>query len=111
MKNKNITAVDTRTIEWQCNGCDHLCKLLLDSSTRPKMIIECPNKPEWAAIPPRTIEEQATFIPDKRFIGVHAVTLRMLNELKRPRPSSKLLQAFISSIDIDLDELIKKGIL
>ena len=32
---------DTRTIEWQCTGCNHLCKLLTDSFVKPREIIKC----------------------------------------------------------------------
>ena len=33
---------DARTTEWQCSGCDHLCKLLLDSFVTPNKIVKCP---------------------------------------------------------------------
>lgn len=33
--------IDAKTVEWQCSGCDHLCKLLLDSTLKPNDIIKC----------------------------------------------------------------------
>jgi hypothetical protein len=37
---------DARTIEWQCSGCEHLCKLLTDSFIKPEEIVKC-NKQKW----------------------------------------------------------------
>lgn len=31
----DIKAVDTRTVKWQCSGCDHLCAILVDSYITP----------------------------------------------------------------------------
>ena len=36
---KDIKLVDAKTIEWQCSGCDHLCKLLTDSVVMPHELI------------------------------------------------------------------------
>ena len=37
--NGKIKVVDTKTIEWQCSGCDHLCKLLTDRVVMPHELI------------------------------------------------------------------------
>lgn len=33
--------IDVKTIEWQCIGCDHLCKLLTDRLIKPNRIVKC----------------------------------------------------------------------
>ncbi len=35
--------IATKTIRWQCSGCDHLCAMLLDEFMKPKDIVQCPD--------------------------------------------------------------------
>jgi len=45
MVNK-IGLVSTKTIRWQCSGCDHLCAMLTDESVSPKALVIC-TKSNW----------------------------------------------------------------
>ena len=38
--------IATKTVRWQCSGCDHLCALLLDELIKPEEIIGCA-KGKW----------------------------------------------------------------
>ena len=38
--------IETRSIRWQCSGCDCLCALLTDSSVDPDKIVSCKSK-KW----------------------------------------------------------------
>lgn len=40
-KKKDIPGFDAKTIEWQCSGCNHLCKVLTDRFIKPIDIIRC----------------------------------------------------------------------
>ena len=31
--------IDTKTVRWQCSGCDHLCAMLTDSIIKPTEVI------------------------------------------------------------------------
>jgi hypothetical protein len=33
--NEQIKQVESKTIHWQCSGCDHLCALLVDTVVVP----------------------------------------------------------------------------
>ena len=40
--------ISTRTVRWQCSGCDRLCAMLLDELIVPDEIIVCKKaKPLW----------------------------------------------------------------
>lgn len=41
MVKKDLDGIDTKTIEWQCTACCHLCKLLTDRFVEPSDIIKC----------------------------------------------------------------------
>ena len=38
--------IATKTIRWQCSGCDHLCAMLMDELIKPKDVIIC-LKSKW----------------------------------------------------------------
>jgi len=38
---KDIPGMDPKTIEWQCTGCNHLCRLLTDRLIIPDDVIKC----------------------------------------------------------------------
>ena len=41
----------TKTIRWQCSGCDRLCALLTDELVQPQKIIRCPYaKAKWRIV-------------------------------------------------------------
>lgn len=40
-KKEDIPGFDAKTIEWQCTGCNHLCKVLTDRFIKPTDIIRC----------------------------------------------------------------------
>ena len=33
--------ISTKTVRWQCSGCDHLCALLIDDLIIPEQLIKC----------------------------------------------------------------------
>lgn len=43
MKDNQLMIIDTITIDWQCTGCEHYCKLLTDRFITPKQIVTCKN--------------------------------------------------------------------
>ena len=38
---EDIPGFDAKTIEWQCSGCRHLCKVLTDRFINPNDTIKC----------------------------------------------------------------------
>lgn len=40
-KKEDIPGFDAKTIEWQCSGCNHLCKVLTDRFIKPNDTIRC----------------------------------------------------------------------
>ena len=43
MEKNKIVQVETRTLRWQCSGCDHLCAMLTDTMVNPQVVFKkCP---------------------------------------------------------------------